>query len=133
LRRREDLVDSLSREGLPRSIFEDALAELAADVAEADGEVIVKMEVLGVEKDQLHLTGSDDTVTARGEMRKESEEKRKSYYRQEIRYGAFQRFVPLPIEVDAAKAHAELKNGILQITLPRSAQPKAKEIEVRVG
>jgi HSP20 family protein len=94
--------------------------------------VIVKMEVPGVEKDQLHLTVSDDELTVRGETRKESEEKRKRYYRREIHYGAFQRSVPLPVEVDAAKAHAELQNGVLRVSLPKSRQPKAREIEVAV-
>jgi HSP20 family protein len=84
-------------------------------------------------KDQLRITVADDQLTVRGETRQESEQKRRHYYRQEIRQGAFQRSIALPVEVDAAKARAELKNGVLQITLPKSKQPKAKEIEVSVG
>jgi HSP20 family protein len=134
LRRRDDVFDDLFREAFRRPISEEGeVVEPAVDVAESDGEVIVKMEVPGVEKDQLHLTVSDDRLTVRGETRKESEEKRKNYYRQEIHYGAFQRSVPLPVEVDAAKAHAELKNGMLKVALPKSKQPKAQEIEVAVG
>ena len=134
LRRRDDVFDQLFREFFRRPMIEEGeLLEPAVDVAESDGDVIVKMEVPGVEEDQLHLTVSDDHLTVRGEMRKESEEKRKNYYRQEIRYGAFQRSVPLPVEVDATKAHAELKNGMLKIALPKSKQPKAQEIKVAVG
>jgi HSP20 family protein len=134
LRRRDDLFDPMFRGLFRRPTFEEGeLLEPAVDVAESDGEVTIKMEVPGVEKDQLHLTVSDDHLTVRGETRKESEEKRKNYYRQEIRYGAFQRFVPLPVEVDAAKTHAELKNGVLTIALPKSKQPKAQEIKVAVG
>jgi HSP20 family protein len=134
LRRRDDTFDQLFREFFRRPMLEEGeLLEPAVDVAESDGEVIVKMEIPGVEKDQLHLTVSDDHLTVRGESRKESEEKRKNYYRQEIRYGAFQRSVALPVEVDAAKAHAELKNGMLKIALPKSKQPKAQEIKVAVG
>lgn len=134
LRRRDDVFDDLFREAFRRPISEEGeVVEPAVDVAESDGEVIVKMEVPGVEKDQLHLTVSDDRLTVRGETRKESEEKRKNYYRQEIHYGAFQRSVPLPAEVDAAKAHAELKNGMLKVALPKSKQPKAQEIKVAVG
>jgi len=48
-----------------------------------------------------------------------------SYHRQEIRYGVIQRAVRLPVEVGAAKATAELKNGTVTITLPKSKQPKA--------
>ncbi len=134
LRRRDDAFDELFREFFRRPMFEgEDVIEPAVEVAESDGEVTVKMEVPGVEKDKLHLTVSDDRLTVRGEARKESEEKRKNYYRQEIRYGAFQRSVALPVEVDAAKASAELKNGMLKITLPKSKQPKAQEVKVAVG
>lgn len=134
LRRRDDVFDELFREIMRRPLGEgDDLAEPAVEVAESDGEVTVKMEVPGVEKDQLQLTVSDDRLTVRGEVRKESEEKRKNYYRQEIRYGTFQRAVPLPVEVDASRTKAELKNGLLRITLPKSKQPKAQEVKVAVG
>jgi HSP20 family protein len=134
LRGRDHAVEDLFRDFFRRPFLEEGdLLEPAVDVAESDGEVLVTMEVPGVEKDQLQLTVSDDHLTVRGESRKESEEKRKNYYRQEIRYGAFQRSVPLPIEVDAAKAHAELKHGVLKIVLPKSRQPKAQEIKVAVG
>jgi HSP20 family protein len=134
LRRRDDLFEDFFREFFRRPMSEEGeMLAPAVDVAESDGEVIVKMEVPGVEKDQLHLTVADDHLTIRGESRKESEEKRKNYYRQEIRYGAFQRSVALPVEVDAAKAHAELKNGMLRISLPKSKQPKAQEVKVTVS
>ena len=132
-RRREDPFEDFFRDFFRRPILEGPeVIEPAAEVAESDGEVTVKMEVPGVEKEQLQLTVADDRLTVRGEMRKESE-KKKNYSRQEIRYGAFQRSVPLPMEVDAAKASAKLKNGMLEITLPKTKQPKAQEIKVAVG
>jgi HSP20 family protein len=134
LRRRDDTFDELFRDFFRRPILEEGeVLEPAVEVAESDGEVTVKMQVPGVEKDQLQLTVDDDRLTIRGETRKESEEKRKNYYSQEIRYGAFQRTVPLPVEVDATKASAALKDGVLKVTLPKSRQPKAQEIRVAVG
>jgi HSP20 family protein len=134
LRRPEDSFDDLFRDFFRRPILGDGeTLEPAVELAESDGEVTVKMEVPGVEKDQLQLTVADDRLTVRGETRKESEEKRKNYFSQEIRYGAFQRTVPLPVEVDAARASAALKNGVLRVTLPKSRQPKAQEIKVAVG
>ena len=134
LRRREGPFDDLFREFFRQPILEDADGiEPAAEVADSDGEVTIKMEVPGVEKNHLQLTVGEDRLTVRGESRKESEEKRKNYYRQEIRYGSFQRSIPLPVEVDAAKATAELKNGMLKVTLPKSKHPKAQEIKVAVG
>ena len=133
-RRREDPFEDFFRDFFRRPILEEPdVIEPAAEVAESDGEVTVKMEVPGVEKDQLQLTVADDRLTVRGGMHKESEERPKNYHRQEIRYGTFQRSVPLPVEVDAAKASAKLRNGMLEITLPKSRQPKAQEIKVTVG
>ena len=60
------------------------------------------------------------------------EEKKKNYYRQEIRYGAFQRTVALPTDVDPAKASAELKQGIVRISLPKAEQAKARRVDVSV-
>ena len=133
LRRRDDAFEELFRDLFRRSTFEEGAIMPAAEVAESDGEVTVKIEVPGVEKDQIQLTVSDDVLTVRGETRKQSEEKKKNYYREEIRYGAFQRTVPLPVEVDGAKASAELKNGVLKVTLPKSKQPKAHEVKVAVA
>jgi HSP20 family protein len=132
LARRDDLFEDLFREFFRAPEAGAGPLEPSAEVAESDGEVTVKLEVPGVDKDQLHVSVTEDAVTVRGETRKETEEKKKSYYRQEIRYGAFQRTVPLPAEVDPAKASAELKNGMLKITLPKAAQAKSRRVDVSV-
>ena len=133
LRRRDDVFEDLFREFFRGASLEAGPLVPAAEVAESDGEVTVKMEVPGVEKDGIQLSVSEDSLTVRGETRKEREEKRKNYYREEIRYGAFQRTVALPAEVDGAKASAELKNGVLKVTLPKSKQPKGHEVKVNVA
>jgi HSP20 family protein len=132
-RRRDDVFDEMFRDFFRRGGEDAGIAEPAVELSESDGDLTVKMEVPGVEKDQIQLTVADDHLMVRGETRKETEQKKKNYYRQEIRYGAFQRIVPLPVEVDATKAKAELKNGLLKVTLPKSAQPKAREVKVAVG
>jgi HSP20 family protein len=86
-----------------------------------------------VDKDHLQLTVGEERLTVRGEVRKESEEKRRNYYRQEIRYRSFQRSIPLPVEADATKATAELKNGMLNVTPPKSKHAKAQEIKIAVN
>jgi HSP20 family protein len=133
LRRRDDLFDDFFREFFRRGDVEVDVMEPAAEVAESEQDVTVKMQVPGVTKDQLHVTIGDDEVSVRGEVRKETEEKKKNYYRQEIRYGAFQRTVALPAEVDGEKAKAELKDGMLKIVLPKSTRARARKIEVAVG
>jgi HSP20 family protein len=81
------------------------------------------MVVPGVDKDQRDISVTDNTLRVRGETRKEPEEKKKNYYRQEARYGAFERAVRLPAEVDAAKAAADLKNGMLKSRSSDSRAP----------
>jgi HSP20 family protein len=133
LRRREDAFEDLFRDVFRHLEPEVGMIEPAVEVSESEKDVTVKLELPGVEKDQINVSVADDALTVRGEVRKETEEKKKNYYRQEIRYGAFQRTVPLPVEVDASKAAAELKNGVLRITLPKATQPKARQVQVNVG
>ena len=125
---REDAFQNLVREFFGTG--ESADLAPPVDVAESDTDVTVKMAVPGVEKDQIQISVDDHVLNVRGEHRKESEEKKKDYYRQEIRYGSFARAVRLPSEVDAAKSAAELKNGVLKVTLPKSKTPKAQTIKI---
>ncbi len=128
LRRRDDLFEDLFRDVFGSA--EQELMEPAAEVAESDTEVTVKMAVPGVEKEQIQISVDDRTLSVRGEVKKETEQKNKNFYRQEIRYGSFQRALALPCEVDSAKAKADLKNGMLKIVMPKSQQPKAHKIQV---
>ncbi len=131
LRRRDDVFEDFLRDVFGRE--EGALLEPPVEVSESDGEVAVKMLVPGVEKDEIQVSIDEGVLNVRGEMRKEHEEKKKNYYRQEIRYGTFHRSVRLPTEVEASKASAALKNGTLTITLPKATQPKAQQIKVAVS
>ena len=130
LRRRDEVFDDLLRDIFGR---ETGALEPPVEVAESDGEVTVKLLVPGVEKDQIQVSVDQDVLTVRGEVRKEHEEKKKNFYRQEIQYGTFQRAIRLPAEVEGTKANADLKNGTLTITLPKSKQPKAQQIKVAVS
>jgi HSP20 family protein len=130
--RREERFEDLFRDVFQAPAEAGAL-EPAAEVSETDGEVTVKLQVPGVEKDQVTVSVSDDVLSVRGEVRKEKEEKKKNFYRQEIRYGAFERSFRLPVEVDGGRATAELKNGVLQVVLPKAKEPKAHQVKVAVG
>jgi HSP20 family protein len=132
VRRREEMGDDFFRDFF-RSAGEIGTLEPAAEVSETDGEVTVKLEVPGVEKEQVSVSVADDVLTVRGEVRKEKEEKKKNFYRQEIRYGSIERVLKLPAEVDGDRAAAELKNGVLKVTIPKSKQPRAHQVKVAVG
>lgn len=132
LRSRDDVfdLDDLVRDVFGRS---GSALEPAIEVSEADGEVVVKASVPGIDKDQLQVSIQDDQLTIRGEVRKEEEKKGKNVYRQEIRYGLVQRTVHLPVEVDGDKAKADLKNGMLTVRVPKSAKPRSRGVQVQVG
>jgi HSP20 family protein len=128
---REDAFQDLVREFFSQTEGVDLVPPV--EVAESGSDVAVKMAVPGVDKDQISISVDDHTLNVRGEFRKESEEKKKNYYRQEIRYGSFARAVRLPAEIDAGKTTAELKNGMLTITLPKSKTPQAQSIQIKAA
>jgi HSP20 family protein len=100
------------------------------DMEETDEEIIVTAEVPGLDKDQITVEVVGDRLMLRGERRRETEERKGGYYYSERSYGAFTRIIALPREVDAAKASGKYKDGLLRITLPKTARSKAKRIAV---
>ncbi len=132
LRRRNDGFEEFFRD-LFAAPADGAPIEPAVEISETDKDVVVKVQVPGVEKDQMTINLTDDHLSVRGEVHKEHEEKKKNFYRQELRYGAFERVLGLPAEVDGTKAKADLKNGVLTVTMPKSQQPKAHQVKVEVA
>ena len=115
------------------SLPELALPELKApkvDVIDRDGEVLVKAEIPGVDKKDLDISVGDDSVTIKGETRKEEKEEKGDYYRSEISRGSFSRTVTLPAAVDGAKATATFQNGILELTLPKGKAVQRHKITI---
>ena len=104
----------------------------AVDIAEEEDAFQVKMELPGVAKEDVKITMENDLLTVRGEKKQEKETKGKNYHRIERGYGLFQRSFTLPVTVRGEKIEASFRDGILNITLPKSEEAKPKEIEVRV-
>lgn len=100
------------------------------DVIERDNEIIMRAEIPGVEKENIDVSVTDNTVTIRGESHREMEETEGEYYRAEIARGAFTRTVALPAEVDSNNANASFKNGILELKLPKVEKSKRRSIPV---
>jgi HSP20 family protein len=107
--------------------------EPAIEVADTPDAVVVKAQVPGVPKDQLQLTITEDAMTLKGEIKEEEKKEGKNYYRRELRYGAFERTIPLPVAVQAEKATADLKDGVLAVTLPKRETAKAKQIPIKAS
>lgn len=101
-----------------------------ADIIERDEEILVRAELPGVEKNDLDLTVTENTVTLKGETKKEQKEEKGNYYRSETSRGSFTRTFSLPCDVDGSKAKAEFKNGILELTLPKVEKSKRHAIKI---
>ncbi len=100
------------------------------DVIDRDNEIVVKAEVPGVDKKDIEVTTTDNTVTIKGKTSHEEKEEKGDFYRCEISRGAFSRTVALPGEVDGSQAKASFKDGVLELTLPKQA--KSKRVSVKI-
>lgn len=104
----------------------------SVDVKENDKEFIIKAELPGVEEKDIDVTITNDAITIKGEKKEEKEDKDKNYYYMERSYGSFCRVIPLEAEIEAGKAEAKFKNGILDIKIPKNQSAKAKGTKVSI-
>jgi HSP20 family protein len=102
------------------------------DMYDKKNEVVIRAEIPGVKKENVDLTITKDSLTIKGETKKEEETKGKDFYCSECSYGSFLRTLPLPAEIDTGKAKAVFKNGVLTVTLPKHEAAKTKEVKVKV-
>ena len=132
LRREMNRVFERFFEEGPMRVWEHPL-EPAVEVSDTPEAVVVKAQVPGVPKDNLQLTITENAMTLKGEIKEEEKKEGKNYYRQEWRYGAFERTIPLPVAVQAEKATADLKDGVLAVTLPKREAAKVKQIPIKAS
>ena len=92
------------------------------DVADTDKEIKVSVELPGLDDKDVEVSLTKETLTIKGEKKEEKEEKGKDYYRSERSFGSFTRTIPLPFEIDAEKAAASFKKGVLTVNLPKTKQ-----------
>ena len=97
------------------------------DVIDRENDILVRAEMPGIDKNQIRVEATPDALMIRAEMKKEEEEKKDSYVRRERRLGYFQRLIPLPAEIKPDEVKAGYHDGVLEITLPKSEQAKAKQ------
>ncbi len=108
------------------------LGVLPSEVMERDDDVLVRLEAPGLDAEDFKIEVISETLVVRGEKRMERSERRGRYHVTECAYGSFQRNVPLPAQVDVAKAKAKYRNGVLLITLPKTAGERGRRVAVEV-
>ena len=100
------------------------------DVIDRDHEILVRAEVPGVDREDLEISLSGNTVTFRGHAETELEEEKGVYQYRETSQGEFQRTVMLPAAVDDSAAKAKYKDGVVELTLPKVEAAKRKRVEI---
>ena len=80
--------------------------------------LIIRADLPGLSKDDIHVEIASDMITIKGERRQEHEERGEDYFHSERSYGSFFRSIPLPESVQSDKAEATFRNGVLEITVP---------------
>jgi HSP20 family protein len=92
------------------------------DIDDDDKEMTVTAEIPGLDKKDLDLSITQDSLTIRGEKKREHEEKKEGRYLCERYYGTFSRSIPLPEGIDLDKVDASFKNGVLTVKLAKTAE-----------
>lgn len=111
--------------------MEEYDGQLAIDAYQTSEDIVIKAPIAGVKPEDLDVTITDEMVTVKGERRHEQELLKDNYFCQECYWGGFSRQYVLPIAVDADKAQASLKNGILTLTIPKMEKTKTRIIKVK--
>ncbi len=104
----------------------------SVDIFETDGNIVLKAELPGMKKEDIEVTFANGAITISGEKKKEEEVKRKDYYKWERSYGSFCRTFSLPADVKTDKIKSTFKDGVLEITMPKSEEAKSKEVKIKV-
>ncbi|GAA6620139.1 Hsp20/alpha crystallin family protein [Scytonema sp. NUACC26] len=118
---------------VPSTVFErDFVKVPAAELTQTDDAIHLKLEVPGIEAKDLDIQVTENTVSISGERKSENKTEEKGITRTEFHYGKFQRVIPLPAKIENTQVIAEYKDGILNLTLPKTSQEKNKVVKVNL-
>ncbi len=109
---------------------DDLMGQLAVDVFETEGELVIKARTAGVDRNDLDVSISDGILTISGTLSSGDETEVNNWHIQECYWGEFRRTLALPVAVKEEGVKAELKDGVLTITFEKVKQEKAKTIQV---
>ena len=105
--------------------------QLAVDVYETDENLYVVAPIAGIEKKDIEVSLSDNTLSINGTRKSPAEEKNQNFYVQECYWGEFSRSLTLPVQVKEENITAELKAGVLTIGFDKVEQNTVKKIEIK--
>jgi HSP20 family protein len=112
---------------VPETIWRPAI-----DIEEKDGNYLVRADLPGMKKSDIHVELRDGYLTLRGERKSEHEENKDNYHRIERTYGTFERSFRVPEGLSEKDIHAKYKDGVLELTIPTPKVEEPKTTEVKV-
>lgn len=122
----------------PLDIKKNSIWRPAVEIKQNDKEYKVKVQLPGVEKDDIEVELDNDFMTISAKIeeekeQKEEKEKNEKFHTCEFRYGRYQRTISFDQPIKSDEAEAEYKNGVLCIKLPKQGveQPKSKKLEIK--
>ncbi len=110
---------------------EEQEGQLTVDVFQDDESIILQSTVAGVSPEDLDVSITNDMVTVRGERRRQYNIDAEDFFYQECYWGTFSRSIILPVEIDADRAEAKIKNGILTIRIPKANAAVTRKLKVK--
>ncbi|MDY6940952.1 MAG: Hsp20/alpha crystallin family protein [Cyanobacteriota bacterium] len=113
--------------------FPGAIAFPAAELTETDEALHLKLEVPGINPQDLDVEVMESSVSIRGERKEENQREENGKTRSEFRYGQFQRVISLPARIENTDVTAEYKDGILNLTLPKTTAERNKVVKVKLN
>ncbi|HSE21529.1 MAG TPA: Hsp20/alpha crystallin family protein [Pyrinomonadaceae bacterium] len=103
------------------------------DIYETDQEIVLKMELPEMKRDDVRLTLEKNVLTIRGERKFEAKVEQENYHRVERHYGQFVRSFSVPSFIEETKILAEFKDGVLTVTMPKNESATPKHIELKIN
>jgi HSP20 family protein len=121
-----------SMQNRPGAVLGQGFFAPQIDVIERDGQLVIRADLPGVNRDDVRVEMTDDALIIEGERRYEHEENQGGVYRAERDYGVFRRVIPLPEGVSAENATATFRNGVLEIAMPMpQARSRSRQLEIK--
>jgi HSP20 family protein len=131
-----DQVNRIFNETVLRGQGEDSALTTwspAVDIYETENELVVKADLPDVAEKDIDVRVENNLLTIRGERKFEKSVSEDNYLRVERSYGTFSRSFSLPNTVNAEAIHAEYKNGVLTVTMPKREESKPRQVKVSVS
>jgi len=130
--RGKEALPGVRRTVLPAEREKGLVGTPVADLVDKGDTLVLRSEMPGLKKQNIHISVTENDISVSGKLEKAEEEKAKDYYYSERAYSSWERTIPLPVKVKSEQVKAKYEDGILEVTLPKAEEAKAKRKEIKV-